>query len=67
TNRVNEADEKSRSAAAIANTDASSKFDTTDKADVKLARFNKEGAIDSKKRTQRVNAASSAQNHRNRR
>ena len=65
--QVNQSDEKSRSAAAIANTDASTKFDTTDKSDVKLARFNKDGAIDSKRRSQKVNAASSAQNGRKRR
>ena len=65
--QVNQSDERSRSAAAIANTDASTKFDTTDKSDVKLARFNKDGAIDSRRRSQKVNAASSAQNGRKRR
>ena len=55
-----------RTASAAANTDASSKFDTTDKSDVKLSRFNKEGAIDSKRRSQKVNAASSTRNGRKR-
>ena len=63
---VNAVQEQSR-AAASSTTDASVKSDTTDKSDVKLARFNKSGAIDSKKRAQKVNAASSTDNRRKRR
>lgn len=62
----NRADENSI-AAAGSNTDASSKSDTTDKADVKLARFNKSGAISSKKKSQKVNAAAASHNGRKRR
>ena len=57
TRDVNDADEKSKAAAS--STNASTQSDTT-KADVKLARFNKDGAIDSKRRSQKVNAASAS-------
>ena len=66
TQNVNAVQEQSK-AAASSTTDASAKSDTTDKSDVKLARFNKGGAIDSKKRAQKVNAASSTDNRRKRR
>ena len=65
TNIINQANENSR-AAASTNTNASAKTDTTDKTDVKLSRFNKSGAIDSKKKAQKVNEASSIDNRRKR-
>ena len=61
TKAVNEADEEAKAAAA-AYTDAYSKSDTTDKSNVKLERFNKIGSIDSKKRTQKVNAVFASDN-----
>ena len=64
TRDVNDADEKSKAAAS---TNASAQGDTTTKADVKLARFNRDGAKDSSKRSKKVNATSASHNGRKRR
>lgn len=64
TKHVNEADERSRIASISTNINASAKADTTDKADVKLARFNKDGAISSKRKIKKVNEISAAHNGR---
>ncbi len=64
-NQVDNADERTKDASASANINTASKADTTDKADVKLARFNKDGAIHSKKKIRRVNKTSPAHTGRN--
>ncbi|MBR1620439.1 hypothetical protein IJ674_11210, partial [bacterium] len=65
TRNVNIYDEKSKAAASTNSNSASADSNTT--ADIKLSRFNKDGAIDSSKRAKKVNAASSTQNGRKRR
>ena len=65
TRNVNIYDEKSKAAASTNSNSASTDSNTT--ADIKLSRFNKDGAIDSSKRAKKVNAASSTQNGRKRR
>ena len=65
TRDVNVYDEKSKAAASTNSNSASTDSNTT--ADIKLSRFNKDGAIDSSKRAKKVNAASSTQNGRKRR
>ena len=65
TRDVNVYDEKSKAAASTnSNTSAADSNTTTD---IKLSRFNKDGAINSSKRSQRVNAASATHNGRKRR
>ena len=64
TRDVDEADEKEKAAAS---TNVSVQGDTNTKADVKLARFNRDGAINSTKRSKKVNAASASHNRRHRR
>ena len=61
---VSVADENMR-AAASSRANIVSMNDTTDKTDLKLEKFNKTGAIESKKKVQKVNAANSTQNGKN--
>ncbi|MBO6181829.1 hypothetical protein J6O86_09110 [bacterium] len=65
TRDVNVYDEKSKAAASTNSNTSAADSNTT--ADIKLSRFNKDGAINSSKRSQKVNAASATHNGRKRR
>ena len=65
TRDVNVYDEKSKAAASTNSRTSAADSNTT--ADIKLSRFNKDGAIDSSKRAKKVNAVSSTHNGRTRR